>query len=70
MTQALDPSGHTIPFRLDTTRGPLPHGKCANDPDHAWTDMHHSRNNGANDNWLPAQSDARTGAYDPMVMGY
>ena len=55
-TQALDPSGITIPFRFDTTRGPLLDGECVNDPDHAWVAMHHSWNNGANDNWLPAQA--------------
>lgn len=70
MTQALDPAGTTIPFRLDTTRGPFLDGECVNDPDHAWIAMHHSWNNGGNDNWLGAQSATRTGPYVPMVMGY
>lgn len=69
-TQALDPAGITIPFRLDTTRGPILDGECVNDPDHAWIAMHNSWNNGGNDNWLPAQSATRTGPYVPMVMGY
>lgn len=34
MTQALDPAGVTIPFRLDTTRGPFLDGECVNDPEH------------------------------------
>lgn len=33
MTQALDPAGVTIPFRLDTTRGPFLDGECVNDPE-------------------------------------
>jgi phospholipase C len=45
-------------------------GECVNDPDHAWTAMHHTWNNGANNNWLPAQAATRTTAYVPMVMGY
>ena len=35
-TQAIDPAGITIPFRFDTTRGPLVAGECVNDPDHGW----------------------------------
>ncbi|HTQ19174.1 phospholipase C [Mycobacterium sp.] len=69
-TQKLDPTGHTMPFRLDTTRGPGLDGECVNDPDHAWTAMHNSWNNGLNNNWLPAQANTRTGPYVPMVMGY
>ncbi len=70
MTQALDPAGTTIPFRLDTTRGPLLDGECVNDPEHQWIAMHNSWNGGANDNWLPAQANTRTGPYVPMTMGF
>ena len=35
-TQALDPTGVTMPYRFDTTRGPMVDGECLNDPDHAW----------------------------------
>ncbi len=69
-TQALDPAGTTIPFRLDTTRGPFLDGECVNDPEHQWTAIHLSWNGGANDNWLPAQANTRTGPYVPMTMGY
>ncbi|WP_122443658.1 phospholipase C [Mycobacterium attenuatum] len=55
-TQAVDPAGTTIPFRFDTTRGPLLDGECVNDPDHGWIAMHNSWNGGANDGWLPAQA--------------
>lgn len=55
MTQAVDPAGVTLPYRFDTTRGPLVAGECVNDPDHSWIGMHNSWNGGANDNWLPAQ---------------
>ncbi len=56
MTQALDPAGVTIPYRFDTTRGPLLDGECVNDPGHDWITMHGAWNNGANDGWLPAQA--------------
>ncbi|BBX97123.1 phospholipase [Mycobacterium lacus] len=69
-TQALDPAGITIPFRLDTTRGPFVDGECVNDPEHQWIAMHLAWNGGANDNWLPAQATTRTGPYVPMTMGY
>ncbi|WP_204079210.1 phospholipase C [Mycobacterium riyadhense] len=67
MTQAPDPTGVTIPYRLDTTRGPLVNGECVNDPDHDWKAMHDSWNGGANDNWLPAQAN---NGHIPTVMGY
>lgn len=35
MTQAVDPAGVTLPYRFDTTRGPLVAGECVNDPDHS-----------------------------------
>jgi phospholipase C len=69
-TQAVDPAGVTIPYRFDTTRGPLLDGECVNDPDHAWIAMHNSWNNGANDNWLGAQAQTRTAAHTPTTMGY
>ncbi|POX69784.1 hypothetical protein C3475_26070 [Mycobacterium kansasii] len=31
-TQAKDPSGITVPYRFDTTRGPLLDDECVNDP--------------------------------------
>nr|WP_193697092.1 phospholipase C [Mycobacterium tuberculosis] len=70
MTQALDPAGVTIPFRLDTTRGPFLDGECVNDPEHQWVGMHLAWNGGANDNWLPAQATTRAGPYVPLTMGY
>jgi phospholipase C len=65
MTQALDPAGVTLPYRFDTTRGPLLDGECVNDPDHGWIALHQSWNGGANDNWLPAQAQTRTVAQTP-----
>jgi phospholipase C len=70
MTQALDPNGHTMPFRLDTTRGPLLNGECVNDPEHQWIAMHTSWNGGANDQWIPGQATTRSGANSPMTLGY
>ncbi|MCV6987018.1 phospholipase C [Mycobacterium shinjukuense] len=70
MTQALDPAGVTLPYRFDTTRGPLLQGACVNSPDHGWVAMHDSWNGGANDNWLPAQARTRSGAIVPTTMGY
>jgi phospholipase C len=69
-TRALDPSGVTLPYRFDTTRGPLHDGECLNDPDHSWVALHSSWNGGANDNWLPAQAQTRSVAHTPTVMGY
>jgi phospholipase C len=54
MTQALDPNGTTIPYRFDTTWGPLQDGECVNDPGHDWITLHGAWNNGNNGNWLPA----------------
>ena len=70
-TQAVDPSGVTIPYRFDTTRGPLLDGECVNDPDHGWTAMHESWNNGAMDGWLPAQAQSSPLVGNvPVTMGY
>ncbi|WP_055390005.1 alkaline phosphatase family protein, partial [Mycobacterium tuberculosis] len=60
MTQALDATGVTMPYRFDTTRGPFLDGACVNDPDHSWVAMHESWNGGVNDNWLPAQAKTRS----------
>ncbi|QLL05077.1 phospholipase C [Mycobacterium vicinigordonae] len=70
MTQAFDPAGVTIPYRFDTTRGPLLDGACVNDPDHTWKGVHDTWNGGANDNWLPAQAATRSAAHTPTTMGY
>ncbi|WP_440205432.1 alkaline phosphatase family protein, partial [Campylobacter coli] len=35
-TQALDPTGITLPYRINTTGGPNGVGECVNDPDHQW----------------------------------
>ncbi|ORW06700.1 phospholipase [Mycobacterium lacus] len=67
MTQAPDPTGVTIPYRFDTTRSPIVDGECLNDPDHGWAAMHESWNGGANDKWLPAQTNR---GHIPTVMGY
>ena len=69
-TRKLDPSGITLPYRFDTTRGPLHDGECLNDPDHSWIGLHNSWNGGANDNWLAAQAQTRSVAHTPTVMGY
>ena len=69
-TQSLDPSGVTLPFRLDTTRGPLLNGECLNDPNHEWIGMHDSWNNGAMNNWLPAQVSSLSAANVAVIMGY
>jgi phospholipase C len=69
-TRKLDPAGVTLPYRFDTTRGPLHDGECLNDPDHSWVALHNSWNGGANDNWLPAQAQTRSVAHTPTVMGY
>lgn len=70
-TQANDAAGTTLPFRFDTTRGPLVAGECVNDPDHSWTGMHQAWNNGANDGWLPAQAaHSPLQGNTPVTMGY
>ena len=69
-TQALDPNGVTMPYRFDTTRGPMLDGECLNDPDHSWVGTHASWNGGANNNWLPAQAAGHTQANTPTTMGY
>jgi phospholipase C len=70
-TQTVDPAGTTLPFRFDTTRGPLLDGECVNDPDHSWTGMHESWNNGNNDGWLPAQAQfSPLPGNVPVTMGY
>src|ERR1700722_1594644 len=35
-TQKVDPAATMIPYRIDTTRGPLGVGECINDPGHQW----------------------------------
>ncbi|CKS63972.1 phospholipase C 3 plcC [Mycobacterium tuberculosis] len=69
-TQALDPTGITLPYRINTTGGPNGVGECVNDPDHQWIAAHLSWNGGANDGWLPAQARTRSVANTPVVMGY
>ncbi|GAB7142897.1 phospholipase C [Mycobacterium riyadhense] len=70
-TQKVDPAAVTIPYRFDTTRGPLVAGECVNDPDHGWIAMHQSLNGGANDGWLPAQAASSPLAGNVAVtMGY
>nr|WP_205781620.1 phospholipase C [Mycobacterium alsense] len=71
MTQALDPNGVTIPYRFDTTRGPLLDGECVNDPGHDWITMHGAWNGGHNDGWLPAQANESPLVGNvPVTMGY
>ncbi|BAV42574.1 membrane-associated phospholipase C2 [Mycobacterium ulcerans subsp. shinshuense] len=70
-TQSNDPAGTTIPYRFDTTRGPLVAGECVNDPGHDWIAMHNAWNNGGNDNWLPAQAAVSAlQGNTPVTMGY
>ncbi|BBZ39501.1 phospholipase C [Mycobacterium conspicuum] len=69
-TQTLDPSGVTLPYRFDTTRGPLLNGECVNDPNHDWGPMHTSWNNGAMNNWLPSQASSLPAANVAAIMGY
>lgn len=71
MTQTIDPSGTTIPYRFDTTRGPLLDGECVNDPGHDWITMHGAWNNGNNDAWLTAQAkDSVLVGNVPVTMGH
>ncbi|QUR69827.1 phospholipase [Mycobacterium spongiae] len=71
MTQANDPAATTVPYRFDTTRGPAVAGECTNDPGHDWIVMHDAWNNGANDNWLPAQAAVSPlQGNTPAAMGY
>lgn len=69
-TQAIDSAGVTMPFRLDTTRGPLLGGECVNDPVEGWIAMHTAWNNGANDQWLPSQYSETLQGNVPMTMGH
>jgi len=65
-----DPTQFTLPFRLDTQRGPSISGECINDPDHTWIGMHAAWNGGANNNWLPNSIRAVGSRNAPAVMGY
>ncbi|GFG75501.1 phospholipase C [Mycobacterium botniense] len=65
-----NPSLYTLPFRLNTTRGPSLDGECVNDPDHTWIGMHKAWNGGANDMWLPNSIRAVGPRNAPAVMGY
>jgi phospholipase C len=65
-----DPSKYTLPFRLNTTRGPSLDGECVNDPDHTWIGMHKAWNSGANDYWLPMSIQSVGARNGPAVMGY
>jgi phospholipase C len=69
-TQKVDPNGVTLPFRLDTTKGPSLTGSCTNDPDHSWTGMHEAWHGGANDQWLPMSARSRSVGNTPALMGY
>jgi phospholipase C len=69
-TRSIDPNGITLPFRLDTTKGPSLTGECINDPDHTWTGLHEAWNGGANDKWLPMSAKTRSVGNTPAVMGY
>ncbi|GED97115.1 phospholipase C [Gordonia crocea] len=62
--------GYTMPFRLDTTRGPTLDGECINDPDHSWAGMHKAWNGGRNDGWLPMSIASVGPANAPALMGY
>lgn len=69
-TQAVDPSGVTLPYRFDTKR-PLLDGECVNDPDHTWKAMQTSWNGGANNAWLAAQAATSPMPGNvPVTMGY
>nr|WP_211188487.1 phospholipase C [Gordonia asplenii] len=63
-------TGHTVPFRLDTTRGPSLDGECINDPDHSWGGMHHAWAGGKNNGWLPMSIKSVGPANGPALMGY
>ncbi len=65
-----DPSRFTLPFRLDTTRGPSISGECVNDPDHSWAGTHSAWNAGANNNWMPMSVEAVGPKNAPALMGY
>lgn len=63
-------TGYTMPFRLDTTRGPSLDGECINDPDHSWAGLHAAWNGGRNDGWLPMSINSVGPANGPALMGY
>ncbi len=65
-----NPAQFTLPFRLDTTRGPSISGECVNDPDHSWAPMHQAWNGGANDGWLPMSVNSVGPKNAPALMGY
>lgn len=69
-TQSIDPNGITIPYRFDTTRGPLLDGECTNDPVEGWVAMHQAWNNGANDQWMPSQYPQILPGNVPGAIGY
>lgn len=70
LTDWNDPTKYTLPFRLDTTRGPSLDGECINDPDHSWIGMHTAWRGGNNDNWLPMSAKSRSVGNTPALMGY
>ncbi len=69
-TQAKDSTGITIPFRFDTTRGPLLDGECTSDPVEGWEAVHTAWNHGANDQWLVSQYRQTLQGNVPVTMGY
>lgn len=60
------PSGHALPFRLDTVRT---NAQRLHVLSHEWGAQHASWNGGKMDNWLPAHR-AADGAAGPLTMGY
>lgn len=65
-----DAAQFTLPFRLNTDRGPSLSGECVNDPDHSWAPTHEAFNGGANDGWLPMSIKAVGSKNAPALMGY
>jgi phospholipase C len=61
-----NPSGYTLPFRLDTFST---NAEQLPSTDHSWAVQHASWNGGRMDNWLPAHR-AADGKHGPYTMGY
>lgn len=61
-----NPSGHLLPFHLDTRRTSA---QKIPSTDHSWEVQHEAWNHGRMDNWVPAHRKA-DGANGPYTMGY
>ncbi|MDN3351048.1 alkaline phosphatase family protein [Actinomadura sp. DC4] len=62
----VNPAGHLLPFRLDTS---ATNAQAIPSTSHAWSVQHRAWNGGKMDNWLPAHR-AADGVNAPYVMGF